>query len=168
MRFATFEVEADNAQEARRLAFAEFEEMVGLAGGARPRPVERDIKIERVSIARKPELGIERRKLGPGVMCLHLSGALETRSFGRLQEELDALKALEVSRLVLDLSGIWYINSTGLSLMVAAGDLFDVRLAAVPDRINRIFRMIGLDKLFPTFRSAAEAAQAPPAAPAAS
>ena len=98
-----------------------------------------------------------------GVASARLVGSLNAMNFHKLQEALDELKVQGVGRLVLDLSGLSYINSTGLSLLVAAGDLFDLRLAAVPVKIDHILKMIGLDKLFPAFARVGEAAAAPAA-----
>jgi len=161
-RCTTLEVEADSEPEARRIALGEFEEMSRLSDPReRPRVIEKDIKIERAPVAKRAGLEVSASDLSPGVACVRLVGSLSSVNFGRFQDCLDALKAKSVSRLVLDLSGLTYVNSTGLSLFVAAGDLFDMRLAAVPARISRLLKMIGLDRLYPTFPTATEAAKAP-------
>jgi anti-anti-sigma factor len=162
-QYTTVEVEAESESEAKRLALVEFEEMAGLGpSGERPRPIQREVRIERAPIARRSSLEIFTNELGPAAASARLVGSLNAANFDALQQALDGLKDRGVSRLVLDLSGLAYVNSTGLSLFVAAGDLFDLRLAVVPARIGRLFRMIGLDKFFPTFTTVAEAAKAPP------
>lgn len=164
VRYATLEVEADSEQEAKRLALAEFNEMVVLGPGgtgSRPKVIDSEIKIERAPVARRGSLELSTTSLGPQTVALRLVGSLSSSNFIQLQETLDQLKSSGVSCLVLDLSGLTYVNSTGLSLFVAAGDLFDMRLAAVPSRILRLLKLIGLDKLFRIYSSIGEAASAP-------
>jgi anti-anti-sigma factor len=162
MRYTTVEVEADSDAMARRLAVSEFEEMAVLGpSGERPRVMERDIRVERAPVARRSAFDVLISELGTGVASAKLCGSLNAHNFQKLQEALDDLKERGVARLVLDLSSLTYVNSTGLSLFVAAGDLFDLRLAAVPVKIRHILKMIGLDKLFPTYAGVADAAKAP-------
>ena len=166
VRYTTLEVEAASVPAARRSAVSEFEEMgvigpSGPAAGGRPRVIERDIRVERTTVARRSAFDVIVTDLGPSVAAARLAGSINAHNYQRLQETLDELKERGVARLVLDLSGLTYVNSTGLSLFVAAGDLFDLRLAAVPVKIKHLLRMIGLDQLFPTFAGVGEAAKAP-------
>ncbi len=167
-RYTSIQVAADSDAEAKRMAVVEFEEMAKLSRqGHSPRADENNIRLERAPVTPKAKLTVSTAMLSPQVAAARLTGAVNSHSFTELQQALDTLKSKGVARLVLDLSGLSYINSTGMSLFVAAGDLFDLRLAAVPARITRLFRMIGLDELFPTFISVAEAAKAQPADPSA-
>jgi len=164
VRHMTLEIEADSEAEARRLAIVEFAEMSDLSSsGGRPTIIEQDIKYERAPVVRRASLDITTKSFPNGAVVSRLVGSLNANNFGQFQTALDDTQAQGVKTLVLDLSGVTYINSTGLSLFVAAGDMFDVRLAAVPSRILRLLKMIGLDKLFPTYTSVGEAAKAPPA-----
>jgi anti-anti-sigma factor len=140
---------------------SEFAEMSVLSAQPKPRIVEGDIKVERAPVARRASLEIITTNMAQATAA-RLVGSLTSTNFMQFQDALDKYKAAGVESLVLDLSGLTYVNSTGLSLFVAAGDLFDVRLATVPSRIQRLLKMIGLDKLFPMFASVAEAAKAPP------
>jgi anti-anti-sigma factor len=161
-RYTTIQIDAESVSEAKRLAAAEFLEMAGLCRpGQAPTVIEDDIQVERAPTTAPTSLEVAASILSPGVAAARLTGAINARNYDRLQQSLDSLKEKNVSRLVLDLSGLSYINSTGMSLLIAAGDLFDLRLAAVPARITRLFRMIGLDRLFQTFMSVADAAKAP-------
>ena len=158
------EVEAGSEAEAKELAVSEFQEMVNLSRPVvPPHLVEGQIRVERAPVRRAAALEITTEMLAPMVATTRLVGAVGSGNFHQLQECLDELKTAGVSRLVLDLSALTYVNSTGLSLFIAAGDLFDVRLAAVPVRITRLLKMIGLDKLFASYMSVAEAARAPAA-----
>ena len=160
-RYTTIQVDADSVDDAKRLAVAEFNEMAGLCADRQPVITDGEIRVERAAAAAPSSLDVTTSVLSPGLAVARVSGAINSRNYDRLQESLDELKSKEVSRLVVDLSGLTYINSTGMSLFIAAGDLFDLRLAAVPARITRLFRMIGLDSIFRNYMSVAEAAKAP-------
>ncbi len=163
-RYTTIQVEAESVADAQRLAVTEFGEMAALCcTDRRPVIVEGGISVERAPAAAPASFDVASSILAPGVAAARLIGAINSRNYDRLQQSLDELKTKNISRLVLDLSGLTYINSTGMSLFIAAGDLFDLRLASVPARITRLFRMIGLDAIFRNYMSVAEAAKAPAA-----
>jgi anti-sigma B factor antagonist len=66
--------------------------------------------------------------------------------------------------LVVDLEGVAFIDSSGLGVLVSglrrvkeqAGSM---RLVCTRDSILKIFRITGLDKVFPVFGSASDAAE---------
>ncbi|MFB8027241.1 MULTISPECIES: STAS domain-containing protein [unclassified Streptomyces] len=71
-------------------------------------------------------------------------------------------------QLVLDLTGLTFCDSSGITVMIAARNHVlashaTVVLAAVPDRVSRVLRVIGLDQVFPVHPTveAAEAAWRP-------
>jgi len=160
VRYTTVEVEAESEPEAKRLALVEFEDMTDLAStGAGQVVVEQDIRIERAPVSRRAALEVSVANLSPDVASARLVGSLTSGNFTQFQEALDSLQDQDVERLVLDLSGLTYVNSTGLSLFVAAADMFDLRLAAVPARIMRLLKLIGLAEILPSYGSVSDAAR---------
>ncbi|MFJ7419078.1 STAS domain-containing protein [Streptomyces uncialis] len=88
--------------------------------------------------------------------------------------ELDHLTAPEVravlpglalgpgQQLVVDLGSLTFCDSTGITVLLAARNhalaaQATIALAAVPDRVSRIFRIVGLDQVFPTHPTAEDA-----------
>jgi anti-anti-sigma factor len=68
-------------------------------------------------------------------------------------------------RLVVDLSGVTYISSSGLRALLRARRQAqagggDVALCAMSERVTEVFDMIGFDKLFRIFPRASDAALA--------
>ena len=88
---------------------------------------------------------------------LDASTAAETSAY--LSAEIDAGHA----RLVIDLSGVAYLSSAGLRVILVAlrsarSSGGDVRLAGAAGDIRRVLDMSGVAKLAKTFPSAEEAA----------
>ena len=78
---------------------------------------------------------------------LRLSGWLDTQSCPLLEKEISLLGE-DVSTLVFDCSGLEYISSGGLRLIVAAYKQMKgaLTLRHVSDEIMGVIRMTGLDK----------------------
>ena len=78
---------------------------------------------------------------------LRLSGWLDTQSCPLLEKEISLLGE-DISTLVFDCSGLEYISSGGLRLIVAAYKKMKgaLTLRHVSDEIMGVIRMTGLDK----------------------
>ncbi len=89
-------------------------------------------------------------------------GEVDVFSAPQLDAELTALVADGHSRLVIDLSGVAFLDSTGLGVLVKAlkhareaGGW--VHLVVATGRIRKIFEITGLDASIPIFDTAEEA-----------
>ena len=82
-----------------------------------------------------------------GTEELRLSGWLDTQSCPLLEKEISLLGE-DISTLVFDCSGLEYISSGGLRLIVAAYKQMKgaLTLRHVSDEIMGVIRMTGLDK----------------------
>ena len=79
-------------------------------------------------------------------------GELDVATVGTLRAALDAIEVTE--RLVLDLRGLSFIDSTGMHLVVALHDRaqrdeFQLVVLAPAPPVDRAFRICGLDKVLP-------------------
>jgi anti-sigma B factor antagonist len=98
------------------------------------------------------------------VTIIAVSGELDASSSARLTETLDPLVSAGRRRLVIDLSGVSFIDSAGLSVLVqcfkharsAAGSL---RLAGLQPAVRRVFELTRLDRVFDLHSNTAEAVQ---------
>ncbi|OXM59856.1 STAS domain-containing protein [Amycolatopsis vastitatis] len=91
-----------------------------------------------------------------------VSGEVDVATAPRLRAEFGALTLERGQLLVVDLAGVTFCDSSGISALIAARNLAEeaeagVALAAVPDRLSRTFALIGLGDFFPTYPSAEEA-----------
>ena len=85
-----------------------------------------------------------------GVAMVSVAGEIDLDSVGQFIDPLLAMAADGVSEFVLDVSGISFIDSTGLSALVRltkAGGGTNVRLTGVTDRFAELLRMTGLDEI---------------------
>ncbi|MCR4875911.1 MAG: STAS domain-containing protein [Clostridiales bacterium] len=82
-----------------------------------------------------------------GIEVLRLNGWLDTQSCPQLETEIGQIEE-NVSTLVLDCSGLEYISSGGLRLIVAAYKRMKgaLTLRHVSDEIMGVIRMTGLDR----------------------
>jgi anti-sigma B factor antagonist len=89
-------------------------------------------------------------------------GEVDVFSAPGLDSELDALIAAGSARLVVDLSEIAFLDSTGLGVLVKAlkhareADGW-LHLVVTSDRIRKIFEITGLDASIPIFDTAQDA-----------
>jgi anti-anti-sigma factor len=84
---------------------------------------------------------------------LEISGDLDHTTAGELRECLTALTLRPGQRLVLDLAGMEFCDSSGITALIVARNhahaaRADVALAAVPAPTLRVLRMVGLDQIF--------------------
>jgi anti-sigma B factor antagonist len=82
---------------------------------------------------------------------VHVGGDLDVYTAPRLKETLD--KALAGRRLVLDLSGVGFIDSTALGVLAGALQLSqssggDLRLVVGDPFLLKIFRITGFEGMF--------------------
>lgn len=99
-----------------------------------------------------------------GIPVLHLSGEVDLAAAPTVRARLTALArragpapAAGAGRaVVIDLEGVTFIDSTGLSMLVAAHARFDesggeLRVAGVPNRVRRVLELTGLNGLLRTY-----------------
>ena len=90
------------------------------------------------------------------------TGEVDVYTAPVLDEALSTAVSGGATRLVVDLSGVDFLDSTGLSVLVKAlkrvrdsdGSL-DVVVTA--ERVNKVFRITGLDQVIPVHASLADA-----------
>lgn len=111
------------------------------------------------------DLAVTLRADPPGTCLITASGELDYHTSQKLRACLDDALLAAGAVLVLDLSGITYCDSTGLSVLVyahrraeAAGALF--ALAGAAPGTFRLLSLAGLSRLFRSYDSAADALRA--------
>ena len=95
-------------------------------------------------------LEVETRR-GEGLAHVVLRGELDLSTVEKVESELAALEEGQAQLLVLDLSGLTFLDSTGLRLMVTADQRAQKdgrRLVIVkgPETVQRVFSITKLDE----------------------
>lgn len=97
-----------------------------------------------------------------GWQIVSVSGEVDIATAPELRERLHALLGQGSTQLIVDLSGVGFLDSTGLGVLVGAlkrvrtqgGDL---RLVSTEPRITKIFEITRLDSAFGVYGSRDEA-----------
>ncbi|NNJ06017.1 STAS domain-containing protein [Streptomyces sp. PKU-MA01144] len=95
--------------------------------------------------------------IGPVV---EVFGELDHSSAIRLRELIPTIELRPGQRLVMDLSGMEFCDSSGITALIAAhhhaqAARAELALAAVPAHTLRILRVVGLDQILPILPAAA-------------
>lgn len=85
---------------------------------------------------------------------LELLGDLDYDTAGRLRARLTTLALRQGGYLVLDLAGVTFCDSSGITALIVARNhalaaQADVALASVPGHMMRVLRIVGLDQILP-------------------
>ncbi|MFG2991673.1 STAS domain-containing protein [Streptomyces sp. NPDC048257] len=93
---------------------------------------------------------------------IELAGDLDHHSAVQVRGLLPELAVEEGQQLVIDLGGLTFCDSSGITVLIAARNHAlaahaTIALAAVPERVSRIFRIVGLDHVFPVHPTVQEA-----------
>ena len=115
------------------------------------------------------DLSVGTREQG-GRMIVEVSGEIDVYTAPSLRERLNELVAAGQYDLVVDMSGVDFLDSTGLGVLV--GGLKRVRshdgtlrLVCAQEKILKVFRITGLTKVFPIHATLEEALADTSAAP---
>jgi len=105
------------------------------------------------------ELTLSERK---GWTVVHVVGDIDVYSAPALRSKLNEVTEGGVTRLVVDLAEVGFVDSTGLGSLIAVfknmrSQNGELRLAAVRPNVARVIEITGLDKVFVKHPSVEEA-----------
>jgi anti-anti-sigma factor len=90
---------------------------------------------------------------GTPALVVELSGSVDPGTFDDFSAMFDTLLEGEVHNIIIDFSGLKYINSTGMGLMVQIADSFAEKggkfvLVNIPSKVMLVMEMLGLQEFF--------------------
>jgi|SRR5579863_7384500 len=109
---------------------------------------------------------IETKQIEPGIAVIAISGRLTLgKEIERLEAALNDLLAHGQRKFVLDLTSLDYVDSAGIGTFVSCLTAVrksggELRMAGVNARVQRLFKMTGVDHLMAVYPTVSEAAAA--------
>lgn len=99
------------------------------------------------------ELTVSAQREGD-VHTIRLAGELDIATAGRIEEELERAEASGARSIVLDLSGLTFMDSTGVRLVLSANarsraDSNRLSIVRGPASVQRVFELSGVDSTLP-------------------
>jgi len=90
------------------------------------------------------------------IEVLSLKGQLDAHTFSSLQKELEEVGGGDKPKVVLDCQSLEYISSAGLGVLKKMSRDFrgrdgDIRLAALPPKINNVVSLLGFNQVLQVF-----------------
>lgn len=106
-----------------------------------------------------------------GIWVVTAMGDVDVSNAAKLRDALDRVLVNGESRLIVDLRGVSFMDSTGLGILVGRLKLVrarrgSMRLVCAAPRMLRILSITGLDTVFPLHEDLADAVAALSPAPA--
>ncbi len=104
-------------------------------------------------------------KGGRGVATASLSGELDHHGCEEIRQELDGLLLMPTTKvLILDMSGVSFMDSSGMGLLLARNKLAVDRqvqliICGPSPEITKLLQMVALDKQIPLFGTHQEAVE---------
>lgn len=97
------------------------------------------------------------------IAVVRVVGEVDVASVPQLDQELEALASAGKNKIIIDFSGVSFIDSTGLGVVVKALKTAResqgwVRVVAQQDRVTKVFTITGLDSEFQLSESIEQAA----------
>jgi anti-sigma B factor antagonist len=125
-----------------------------------------------INLAEEREFRIELLRPSEDVAVVVAEGEIDIFTAPRLQETLTAALESETRRLIVDITGVSFIDSTGLSVLIGAVRRLQergTRLGIVGGQRNvmRVFEVTGLQSAFTFYATREEALTATGSSPAA-
>lgn len=96
------------------------------------------------------------------VTVVSVAGEIDVYTAPILREALDKQIALGHGNLIVDLDDVTFMDSTGLGVLVGRlkrvrGQSGSLRLVCTQERVLKVFKITGLDKVFGIYESLVEA-----------
>jgi anti-sigma B factor antagonist len=96
---------------------------------------------------------IERKKNDKGIDILQVSGRIDPSTSNQLEEEINTVLSTGQFKLVLNLSEVDFISSTGLRIFLTAlkkvkAQNGDVKICCMNSNVEKVFKIAGFVSLF--------------------
>lgn len=109
----------------------------------------------------KPDLVVKREKTPAGHPVIRLNGEFDSYTCSRVRSVMIELIEKGTNDLLIDLTGVEYIDSSGLGVLVGGSKRINakggkIHLLILDSQIREVFRMTGLERIFPIYQTEEE------------
>lgn len=97
-----------------------------------------------------------------GIVILELSGELDIGGVTTVKKAFEGYFEKGLVKVVLDLSGMGYTSSAGMGVFMGIARQVkekggNVKMVGINDRVNRVFTLIGITKIFSIYNTVEDA-----------
>jgi anti-anti-sigma factor len=109
-------------------------------------------------------LEIQTRHLPPDIVVIEITGRITIgKECKQLESAAESLREQQERKIIMDLSGVTHLDSTGVGLIMMSAGQFkqaggELRLAGANKHIEHLLKVTGIDKLVPWKPTVTEAA----------
>ncbi len=157
---ARIDVLAPSEDDAKKAALEEFQRLEGLSCAPVPRDVlHTHIEVRVISPAgsTKSDLDVSGEVVSEKVCVLELVGVLDENTTEAFKEKVDALREEGVEGFVFDCSGLEYLNSSGIGMLLEESSSCTLVLCNVREDILKLLQLVGADQVVGIRRDRTEA-----------
>jgi anti-sigma B factor antagonist len=159
----TIEVNAASPDDAKERALKEIRALSDLSSVRWSRKIMHDrIRVSRSGERPVAAPGVEAEEREPGTWVVTPGRELDADVNRELRRRLDEAVRGGARLVVLDMTGLEYVNSTGLGVLMDAGERTEIRLAGVGAGPLKLMKMVGLDRMLRFSETVEEALRASP------
>jgi anti-sigma B factor antagonist len=110
-----------------------------------------ELESEQTSNLEAAEVSVDQWREGSGAIVVRISGEVDMSNADVLRETIDPIAASDVEHLIFDLAGLQFIDSSGLTVLLAAAQKIpQVQLRNPSSIVRRIVEVTGLGEVLPT------------------
>ncbi len=97
------------------------------------------------------DASVDQWREGPGAMVVRVTGEIDMSNAASVREVVEQAMATDVQRIIFDLGGLEFIDSSGLAVLLAAAQRVpSVQLRNPSPIVRRVVEVTGLSETLPT------------------
>jgi anti-sigma B factor antagonist len=110
-----------------------------------------DLDDEKATNLEGADASVEQWREESGALVVRVTGEVDMSNAGDIREVVDQVTATGVDRLIFDLGGLEFIDSSGLAVLLAAAQRVpSVQLRNPSPIVRRVVEVTGLSETLPT------------------
>ncbi len=110
-----------------------------------------DLDDDKTTSLEGAEASVDQWREESGALVVRVTGEVDMSNAGKVREVVDQVTGTGVDRLIFDLGGLEFIDSSGLAVLLAAAQKVpSVQLRNPSPIVRRVVEVTGLSEILPT------------------